>query len=50
MDEDAREARRAYLRQWKNDHKDRVREYNRRYWSKKAARAKESSGEESRPE
>ena len=50
MDEEAREARRAYLRQWKHDHKDRIREYNARYWKKKSSRAKESAVEEDHPE
>lgn len=31
------EARRAYHRKWKAEHKDRVQEHNRRFWEKKAA-------------
>lgn len=32
------EARRAYLREWKKAHPDKVREYNARYWAKRAER------------
>ena len=32
------EARRAYLREWKKTHPDKVREYNARYWAKRAER------------
>ena len=32
------EARRAYLREWKKAHPDKVREYNARYWAKLAER------------
>ena len=32
------EARRAYLREWKKAHPDKVREYNAKYWAKRAAR------------
>ena len=31
------EARRAYKKQWRTANKDKVREYNRRFWLKKAA-------------
>lgn len=33
----AREARRAYYREWRKNNPDKVREKNRRYWEKKAA-------------
>ena len=33
----AKEARRAYLRRWNKQHPERVKEYNRRFWEKKAA-------------
>ncbi len=36
--EAARLAYNAYLRAWRQAHPDRVREHNRRYWEKKAAR------------
>ena len=32
----AREARNAAARAWRKKHRDRVREYNRRYWERKA--------------
>lgn len=32
------EARRAYLREWKKAHPDKVREYNARYWKRRAER------------
>lgn len=32
------EVRRAYLREWKKAHPDKVREYNARYWAKRAER------------
>ena len=32
----AREAKRAYYRKWNAKNKDRVREYQRRYWQRKA--------------
>lgn len=34
----AEEARRTYLREWKKAHPDKVREYNARYWAKRAER------------
>ena len=33
----AREAQRAYYREWRKKNPDKVREKNRRYWEKKAA-------------
>lgn len=32
------EARRAYQREWKKTHPEKVREYNARYWAKRAER------------
>ena len=46
MTEEAREARRAYKREWAKKNRDRVQEYTRRYWEKKA----ESAAAESRNE
>lgn len=37
MTEQAKEARRAYLRKWKQANPDKVKEQNARYWEKKAA-------------
>lgn len=31
------EARRAYKKQWRAENKDKIKEYNRRFWLKKAA-------------
>ena len=36
MDEKAKEARRAYSNAWRAANKDKVREYNQRYWKRKA--------------
>lgn len=33
----AAKLRRAYQKEWRAAHKDKVREYNRRFWLKKAA-------------
>lgn len=35
----AAEARRAYKRKWTKEHPEKVREYQQRYWEKKAAEA-----------
>lgn len=40
--EENREAINAYNRAWKRAHPDRVREYERRYWERRAAAAAES--------
>lgn len=36
MNDDAREARNAYKREWYAKNKDKQREYERRYWKRKA--------------
>ena len=33
----AKSIQREYLRSWREQHPEKVREYNRRYWEKKAA-------------
>lgn len=38
MDEKAREAQREYLREWRKRNPERVRESNKRYWQKRAAK------------
>ena len=38
MDEKAKEARRAYYREYRAKHPEKVREQNRRYWARRAAR------------
>lgn len=37
MSEEAREARREYMRDWRERNPDKVKAYNARYWRKKAA-------------
>lgn len=44
MSEEAREAQRLYMKQWRANNKERTDEYRRRYWEKKA---KEMNGNES---
>lgn len=39
MDEKAREAQRAYMREWRRKNKDKVRSNNLRYWERKAQKA-----------
>ena len=41
MDEKAREAQRAYMREWRRRNKDKVRESNRRYWVRRAQKIAE---------
>ena len=36
MDEKAKEARRAYSNAWRDTNKDKIKEYNQRYWKNKA--------------
>ena len=43
MSEAAKEARRAYYRDWNKKHPDNVKEKKRRYWKKKAAEANSTS-------
>lgn len=38
MDEQARKAQREYLREWRKRNPDRVKEANRKYWQRRAAR------------
>ena len=38
ISEKAREAQRAYLREWRRKNPDKVKEQNRRYWERKAAK------------
>lgn len=37
MTEQAREARREYMKQWRAENRDKTREYQQRYWAKKAS-------------
>lgn len=43
MTEAAKEARRAYYRNWKKKNKDKVAAANERYWAKKAKQAAETT-------
>ena len=45
MSEAAKEARRAYLREWRAKNKDRIRDYNARYWAKRAELENKEGGE-----
>lgn len=38
MDENARLARNAYLRMWRKEHPDKLKEYREGYWMRRAAR------------
>ena len=38
LEERAKEERREYFRQWRAKNRDKVRESNRRYWEKRAAK------------
>ena len=50
MDEKAREARRAYKREWNRKNRDKVKAAQDRYWARKAAQieAAKNSAEEAR--
>jgi len=43
MNEAAKEARRAYRRQWAKDHPENVRRWQQTYWEKKARQAQEQA-------
>lgn len=49
MTEAARQARLAYRREWAKANRDKVREYNERYWDKRAA-AQAAQATEAAPE
>ncbi len=38
----AKEARRAYKRKWNAEHKEKVKEYQRKYWERRAAKLAEA--------
>lgn len=38
--------RKEYLKQWRSENKDRIREYNLRYWKKKIAKLEEDVSKE----
>lgn len=43
ISDNAAELRRAYQKAWRAQNKDRVREYNRRFWEKRAEKHGESA-------
>lgn len=43
MNEKGKEARRAYANAWRAANKDKVREYNARYWERKAEQMKKAA-------
>ena len=43
MDENAKKARRAYASAWRAANKDKVREYNQRYWKRKAEQMQQNA-------
>lgn len=45
MTEAAKEARRAYRRQWYKDHPGKQKEYTARYWENQAKKAQEPAGD-----
>ena len=45
LEERAKEERREYFRQWRAKNPDKVRENNRRYWERRAARKVEEKQE-----
>ena len=45
MNEQAREAQRVYMREWRRRNKDKVRESNRKYWERRAQRMDARKGD-----
>ena len=45
LNEQAREAQRVYMREWRRKNKDKVRANNHRYWEKRAERMAAKKGE-----
>ena len=41
---DSRAAQRAYMKEWRQKNRDKVKEYNARYWAKKAKQGSEDNG------
>lgn len=46
MTEQAKEARKAYKREWYRKNPDKIKEYQARYWERKAAESQESQPQE----
>lgn len=45
MTEQAKEARRAYKREWNRKNKDRVKSYQEKYWTKKAQKQEQPTND-----
>ena len=45
MNEQAREAQRVYMREWRRRNKDKVRESNRKYWERRVQRMAARKGD-----
>ena len=43
LTQEEREARSRYFREWRAKNRDKVREYNRRYWQRRTAKGREDS-------
>lgn len=50
MDELSKKARRAYQREWRMKNKEKVRQYQKKYWEKQAAKMLECTGAQSNQE
>lgn len=46
MSEKGKEARAAYMREWRRAHKDKCREYREKHWEKKAAQGEPNTASE----
>lgn len=46
LSEEAKEARRAYLRKWRRENPEKVKEQKRRYWERKAQEMREEEENE----
>lgn len=49
MDEKAKKARQAYANAWRAANKDKVREYNQRYWKRKAEQMQQNADQAKEP-
>lgn len=45
MTDKAKEARRAYKRKWQRENRDKVKEYQTRYWNKKAEQQEQAEND-----
>lgn len=50
MNEQALKARREYKRKWNREHPDKVKEYNARYWEKRAQNMDDQTKEQAKEE